>query len=195
MALFLLLAGVCAAQERDREFARPGGPVLRRGTVQLRPGAGHAGRLPSVRRRAAHRAPAPRSKPRPPHCTSSKRKWPAFDAARTLGGGDGRPRTGAGADSRAAALAGIDPPWEKNPDIYSSGVSNAIFVIMSRNFAPPAERLKIGDRAREAGSAPVPIGAREPEESAAHLYRGRAGTDCRASSASSRTMCRRRSKT
>ncbi len=33
-------------------------------------------------------------------------------------------------------------PWERNPDIYSSGASNAIFVIMSRNFAPPAERLK-----------------------------------------------------
>jgi len=33
-------------------------------------------------------------------------------------------------------------PWEKNPDVYSSGVTNAIFVIMSRSFAPPAERLK-----------------------------------------------------
>ena len=32
--------------------------------------------------------------------------------------------------------------WEKNPDIYSSGVTNAIFVVMSRNFAPAAERLK-----------------------------------------------------
>ncbi|HEV2447352.1 MAG TPA: DUF885 domain-containing protein [Candidatus Sulfopaludibacter sp.] len=33
-------------------------------------------------------------------------------------------------------------PWEKNPDAYSSGASSAIFVIMSRRFAPPAERLK-----------------------------------------------------
>jgi len=32
--------------------------------------------------------------------------------------------------------------WEKNPDIYSSGVTNSIFVIMSRTFAPPAERLQ-----------------------------------------------------
>jgi hypothetical protein len=32
--------------------------------------------------------------------------------------------------------------WEKNPDIYSSGVTNSIFVIMSRNFAPAADRLK-----------------------------------------------------
>ena len=33
-------------------------------------------------------------------------------------------------------------PWEKNPDMYSSYASGAIFVIMSRSFAPPAERLK-----------------------------------------------------
>ncbi len=33
-------------------------------------------------------------------------------------------------------------PWEKNPDVYSSGVSNAVFVIMSRSFAPAAVRLK-----------------------------------------------------
>ena len=33
-------------------------------------------------------------------------------------------------------------PWEKNPDLYSSGAAGAIFVIMSRNYAPPAERLK-----------------------------------------------------
>ena len=33
-------------------------------------------------------------------------------------------------------------PWEKNPDEYSSGATIAIFTIMSRNFAPPAERLK-----------------------------------------------------
>jgi uncharacterized protein (DUF885 family) len=32
--------------------------------------------------------------------------------------------------------------WEKNPDVYSSGVSNAIFTIMSRSFAPPEARLK-----------------------------------------------------
>ena len=33
-------------------------------------------------------------------------------------------------------------PWEKNPDLYSSGPASAIFVIMSRNYAPAAERLK-----------------------------------------------------
>ena len=32
--------------------------------------------------------------------------------------------------------------WEKNPDNYSSGVTSSIFVIMSRTFAPPADRLQ-----------------------------------------------------
>jgi uncharacterized protein (DUF885 family) len=32
--------------------------------------------------------------------------------------------------------------WEKNPDQYSGYATSAIFVIMSRSFAPPAERLK-----------------------------------------------------
>jgi uncharacterized protein (DUF885 family) len=32
--------------------------------------------------------------------------------------------------------------WEKNPDVYSSGASGAVFTIMSRTFAAPAERLK-----------------------------------------------------
>jgi len=32
--------------------------------------------------------------------------------------------------------------WEKNPDNYSSGITNSVFVIMSRTFAPPADRLQ-----------------------------------------------------
>jgi uncharacterized protein (DUF885 family) len=32
--------------------------------------------------------------------------------------------------------------WEKNPDRYSSGITNSAFVIMSRKFAPPEERLR-----------------------------------------------------
>jgi uncharacterized protein (DUF885 family) len=32
--------------------------------------------------------------------------------------------------------------WEKNPDRYSSGITNSAFVIMSRNFAPADERLR-----------------------------------------------------
>lgn len=32
--------------------------------------------------------------------------------------------------------------WETNPDRYSSGVTNSIFVIMARTFAPPDQRLR-----------------------------------------------------
>src|ERR1035438_473285 len=32
--------------------------------------------------------------------------------------------------------------WEKNPDVYSSGITVSAFVIMSRQFAPPADRLR-----------------------------------------------------
>src|ERR1051326_1077139 len=37
-------------------------------------------------------------------------------------------------------------PWEKNPDIYSSGITNSIFVIMARTFAPPEQRLRSEER-------------------------------------------------
>jgi uncharacterized protein (DUF885 family) len=33
-------------------------------------------------------------------------------------------------------------PWEKNPDYYSSGISNSIYVIMIRKFASADERLR-----------------------------------------------------
>src|SRR5579871_2495442 len=32
--------------------------------------------------------------------------------------------------------------WEKNPDRYSSGITNSAYVIMSRSFAPADERLR-----------------------------------------------------
>jgi uncharacterized protein (DUF885 family) len=33
-------------------------------------------------------------------------------------------------------------PWEKNPDNYSSGITNSAFVLMERRFAPPDDRLR-----------------------------------------------------
>ncbi|HZD31857.1 MAG TPA: DUF885 family protein, partial [Candidatus Angelobacter sp.] len=32
--------------------------------------------------------------------------------------------------------------WQKNPDMYASTGSSSVYLLMSRNFAPPAERLK-----------------------------------------------------
>lgn len=44
-------------------------------------------------------------------------------------------------DARLLALENIRQ-WEKNPDVYSGGVTNSIFVIMARTFAPPEQRLQ-----------------------------------------------------
>src|SRR6266404_5228982 len=44
-------------------------------------------------------------------------------------------------DARLLAFESVRM-WEKNPDNYSSGVTNSIFVIMARTFAAPAARLK-----------------------------------------------------
>jgi uncharacterized protein (DUF885 family) len=44
-------------------------------------------------------------------------------------------------NARLLALENIRA-WEKNPDSYSSGITNSIFVIMARTFAPPDQRLK-----------------------------------------------------
>jgi uncharacterized protein (DUF885 family) len=60
-------------------------------------------------------------------------------------------------------------PWEKNPDIYSSGVSNAVFVIMSRKFAPADVRLK-SVIAREKPVARLFESARENLKNPPHVY-------------------------
>ena len=44
-------------------------------------------------------------------------------------------------NARLLALESIRQ-WEKNPDVYSGGVTNSIFVIMARTFAPPEQRLQ-----------------------------------------------------
>ncbi|HKD44943.1 MAG TPA: DUF885 domain-containing protein [Candidatus Angelobacter sp.] len=44
-------------------------------------------------------------------------------------------------NSRLLTLEEIRP-WEKNPDLYSSSITNSIFLIMARTFAPPGQRLK-----------------------------------------------------
>ncbi len=44
-------------------------------------------------------------------------------------------------DSRLLELQTIQM-WRKDPDVYTSGVSYGVFLLMRRNFAPPAERLR-----------------------------------------------------
>jgi len=59
--------------------------------------------------------------------------------------------------------------WEKNPDLYSSGVTSAIFVVMSRSFSPAAERLK-SVMARERLIPEVFTSARENLKNPPRIY-------------------------
>ena len=44
-------------------------------------------------------------------------------------------------DSRVLTLDAIKP-WARDPDTYSSGITNTAYVMIKRNFAPPEERLR-----------------------------------------------------
>jgi uncharacterized protein (DUF885 family) len=46
------------------------------------------------------------------------------------------------AESRILTL-GVIRPWANNPDLYSSGVTNAAYIMVKRAFAPPATRLRL----------------------------------------------------
>ena len=59
--------------------------------------------------------------------------------------------------------------WEKNPDNYSSGVTNSIFSLMERKFAPPDERLK-SVIARERQIPAVFTAARQNLKNPPHIY-------------------------
>jgi uncharacterized protein (DUF885 family) len=59
--------------------------------------------------------------------------------------------------------------WEKNPDTYSSGVSNSIFSLMERKFARPDERLK-SVIARERQIPAVFAAARQNLKNPPHVY-------------------------
>jgi uncharacterized protein (DUF885 family) len=59
--------------------------------------------------------------------------------------------------------------WEKNPDNYSSGVTNSIFSLMERKFAPPGERLK-SVIARERQIPAVFVAARQNLKNPPHIY-------------------------
>ena len=60
-------------------------------------------------------------------------------------------------------------PWEKNPDVYSSGISDSVFVIMSRKFAPADARLA-SVVAREKQMPAVFVAARANLKNPPHIY-------------------------
>jgi uncharacterized protein (DUF885 family) len=59
--------------------------------------------------------------------------------------------------------------WEKDPDSYSSGVSQSVFTIMSRKFAPPDDRLR-SVIAREKKMPAVFTAARENLKNPPQIY-------------------------
>jgi uncharacterized protein (DUF885 family) len=60
-------------------------------------------------------------------------------------------------------------PWEKNPDNYSSGITQSAFNIMSRKFAPPDDRLR-SLTARENQMPAVFTAARENLKNPPQIY-------------------------
>ncbi len=60
-------------------------------------------------------------------------------------------------------------PWEKNPDNYSSGITNSAFVLMERKFAPPDVRLR-SLIAREKQMPAVFTAARQNLKNPPHIY-------------------------
>ena len=84
--------------------------------------------------------------------------------------------------------------WAKDPDGYSSAITNAAYVIMKRNYAPAAERLKsLIERERKMPAALHEARKNLDRPRRASTPRSRSSRST-ATSASSRTICRRRSR-
>jgi len=137
----LVLAGACTAQNRDAQFGQLADRYFDEAAFRFDPveatAAGfhqYDGLLPSVSKSEIQAEIAV--------LRNFEREVTGFDA---------RGLSPTAAADRELLLAQIRGqlltletirPWEKDPDVYSSGATNAIYVIMSRSFAPPAERLK-----------------------------------------------------
>ncbi len=141
IGLLLAIAGVCAAQNRDAEFAKLADRYFDELVFRYDPVSGtsagfhqYDALLPSDSRAeiqaqiaALHQWLGNVEKFDPRGLS----QWASSDRELVL----------SAIHSQLLSLESIRD-WEKNPDTYSSGVTNAIFVIMSRNYAPPTERLR-----------------------------------------------------
>jgi uncharacterized protein (DUF885 family) len=141
ISVIFALAGSCLAQNRDAEFGRLSDRyfdevVFRFDPVQATSAGFHQydKLLPSLSRTEIDSQIA------------ALKKWEP-----EIRNFDPRGLSSSVAADRELILAQIDGqllsleqirPWEKNPDTYSSGVTSAIYTIMSRNFAPPRDRLQ-----------------------------------------------------
>ena len=96
-----------------------------------------------------------------------------------------------------AGVLGIDTirMWAKDPDTYSSDVTNAAYVIMKRNYAPAADRLKALIAREKKMPAALAGGAQESDGRRSPSTRRSPSSRSTATSASSRTTSRRHSPT
>jgi uncharacterized protein (DUF885 family) len=139
--LALLLSVCCFAQKRDAEFATLADRFFDEYMFKFDPAAGtQAGfhqydpLLPSGSRAEIEE-----------QISTLKRLLPGYE---NFGAQGLSPAVAADREMVISAirgqLLGLETirSWEKNPDVYSSGVSSAIFTIMSRTYAPAAVRLR-----------------------------------------------------
>src|ERR1039457_5243692 len=141
MVWMLLLAGVCLAQKRDGEFNKLADRFFDEVMFQYDPVQGTQAGFHQYDAMLASGSRADIDAQ-----TAALRKF-----EREVDSFDARGLSPVASADRELLLAQIRGqlltlevirPWEKNPDVYSSGVSNAVFVVMSRNFAPAPARLK-----------------------------------------------------
>jgi len=168
IVLIVALGGVCLAQSRDAQFNALADRFFNEVVFHFDPAqatsAGfhqYDGDLPSNSRAEIQEHVA------------ALEKWDA-----TVRGFDPQGLSAWAATDRELMLSQIQSQllelqsvrdWEKNPDVYSSSVTNAIFVVMSRTFAPPAERLK-SVMARERQIPRVLASARENLENPPQVF-------------------------
>src|SRR5260370_11039488 len=139
--LIFLLAGVCFAQKRDSEFAKLADRLFDEVVFKYDPvQATQAG---------FHQYDAMLASGLRADIEAQTAALHKFEQeVEGVGAGGLSPVAAADRELVLAQIRGklltleVVRPWEKNPDVYSSGVSNAVFVIMSRSFAPVAVRLK-----------------------------------------------------
>jgi uncharacterized protein (DUF885 family) len=139
--LFFVLAAVCLGQNRDAEFGKLADRYYNELVFHFDPVQGTSAGfhqydplLPSGSRAEIESQIAALKKWQAEVARFDPRGLSAWTAA-------DRELVASAIDGQLLSLESIRG-WEKNPDGYSSGVTNSIFVIMSRNYAPAVERLR-----------------------------------------------------
>jgi uncharacterized protein (DUF885 family) len=141
IALFFLVAAGCIAQQRDSEFNKLADRFFDEAYFKYDPVAGTSAGF--------HQYDAMLSSATRTEIDAQVAALRKFEGEVESFGAQGlSPLSTADRELLLSQIRGqllslaVIRPWEKNPDVYSSGATNAVYVIMSRKFAPAAVRLK-----------------------------------------------------